>query len=82
MGNHRGMTPSKKALQDEWKRVRHGVLTVWPHVDPRSLSEDEAFPWDDLVEMIRRTTGESVATVEAKLNHIIDRPSRGLNLTD
>jgi hypothetical protein len=53
-----------------WDGVKPRVADTWPSLTRTDLSRLEG-PWDEVVTSIKLSTGESIASIEAKLEQIV-----------
>ena len=53
-----------------WRKVRPKVAETWPEMTRAELGR-LAGEWDEVITAIKLSTGETIATIEEKLEHIV-----------
>lgn len=77
MAEEQGHRARDAELEGKWEQARGRVREAWGALTDDDVDRSEG-KWDQLVGAIRERTGESVDTIETKLNEILDKvKSRG-----
>lgn len=63
-------------LEGNWEQMRGRVREAWGSLTDDDVARSEG-KWDQLVGTIRERTGESLDTIERKLNELLDRANDG-----
>lgn len=61
----------RKQLESRWDEMKGRVKQAWGALTDDEMTEMEG-RWDRVVATIRRKTGESIDTIENKLDEMID----------
>lgn len=69
------MSANKMQLQAQWENVRGRVKESWGALTDNDVLRSEG-NWDQLVSTIRSKTGDSLETVENKLNDLLNSVSQ------
>jgi hypothetical protein len=63
-------TAVQNDIEELWPKVRPEVAKTWPEMTRAELGR-LAGEWDEVVTAIKLSTGETIATIEEKLEYVV-----------
>ncbi len=72
---------NRTILEGEWEEAKGRIREAWGSLTDDELEQAKG-NWEQLVGTIRRRTGESLETVESRLNDLLDSMSERVEESD